>query len=63
MKICISINDSKIITGYAVIGSIEGGEMVTVDEIPDDLCRGYYKLIDGEIVLDDELKSQIVESH
>lgn len=63
MQVCISVNKDDIITGYAIIGSIEGGEMITVDEIPEDLCRGYYKLVDGVIVLDEDLKAQLLESH
>lgn len=63
MQICISADGNNVITGYAIIGSIEGGEMITVDEIPEDLCRGYYKLVDGVIVLDEDLKAQLLESH
>ena len=63
MKVCISVNNDDIITGYATVGSIEGGEMVEMDEIPDDLCHGYYKLADGDIVLDEDLKAQLLESH
>ena len=62
MNVCINTNDDKIITGYAVVGSIEGGEMINADEIPDDICKGYYKLINSKISLDEELKSKIVES-
>lgn len=62
MEVCISTNQDNIIIGYATIGSIESGQIIEVDGIPDDLCKGYYKLIDGEIVLDEELKSQIAES-
>ena len=62
MNVCISTNSDGIIIGYATVGTIEGGEMITVNEVPEDLCHGYYKLINGEIVLDEELRDQIANA-
>lgn len=60
MMLVISTNNNKIINGYAEIGGIEDGVNIAVDKIEEDLCAGYYKLVDGQIMLDEELKAKFV---
>lgn len=62
MKINLKTNEKNIITSYAIIGKIDGGiDVETNYEIEDvpPLSIGYYKLKDGKIEIDEELKAQI----
>lgn len=64
MIINIKINSDNVITAYAVIGKVEGGIDVdteiyeSIEDVPP-LSAGYYKLINGQIKVDEELKAQI----
>lgn len=60
MNVCISIDDKGIIVGYATVGEIENGVFIHTEEIPLDLCAGYYKFIDGKVILDEDLKIEMV---
>lgn len=66
MQMCLKIDENNIIKSYSVIGKIEGGIDIetetnyNIENIPLDLCAGYYKLIDGNIVLDEELKALLI---
>ena len=59
----VVIDENNIIRGYATVGGIVGGIEIEAEEAPEDLCAGYYKLINGEIVLDEELKAQTETTH
>lgn len=62
MTINILKDDNNVIIGFATLGSIVGGVDIktnykNAEEVPS-LSIGYYKLIDGQIVVDEELKAQ-----
>lgn len=63
MTIKITINQDNIITGYASVGDLNNSIEVTVDKIPSDLCDGYYRYVDGQIVLDEQLKEYILSQY
>ena len=63
MIINIKTNKDNVIISYAVVGKVKGGVDVdtgytNIDDVPP-LSAGYYKLIDGTIAIDENLKAQI----
>lgn len=54
-KITIANDQDGVITAWAEIGGLAGGMEIELDEIPDDLARGYYRLTESGIERDDEL--------
>lgn len=62
MEISVFVGEDNIIKGYATTGGIEGGISIRADYLSLEevslLSIGYYKLIDGQIVVDEELQAQ-----
>jgi hypothetical protein len=63
MIINVKCDENNIITSYAVIGKVEGGvdietDYTNIDDMPP-LSIGYYKVANGQIVIDEQLKEQI----
>lgn len=55
MQIAVKTNEDGVITAWAEIGGLAGGMEIELDEIPDDLARGYYRLTESGVERDDEL--------
>jgi len=53
--ITVTTNAEGVITGWAEVGGLAGGIQIELDEIPDDLAMGYYRLVGSSVVRDDEL--------
>jgi hypothetical protein len=55
MMITVTTNAEGVITGWAEVGGLAGGIQLELDEIPDDLAMGYYRLVGSGVVRDDDL--------
>lgn len=61
MRIYILVRDD-IVVAYSVDIYLDGSIEMYIEEIPNDLIDGYYKLINDEIVIDEILKEEILNS-
>jgi hypothetical protein len=51
-------NDGYVVFLTAHKPALDGYEKHSIGDIPNDILRGYYKLIDGQFVLDEAKKAQ-----
>ncbi|EJS63487.1 hypothetical protein [Bacillus cereus] len=53
------VTKESIIVAYST-NWLDDSFEVSLDVVPDDLVAGYYKLVDGQVIIDEELKESII---